>query len=110
LAGSRELPSPIVDNILRTGMEVSRSTIITQSLPKPQHFIKGSGSQVLDAGKPIDKAIEIRQPLSYPGLLKNDFRKPNDIWVFGISPRQITFVYQIPAQKGFCKNTAIQNF
>jgi hypothetical protein len=63
----------------------------------------------MDSGIVVEEFFEIRTSLGYPGLLKNDFRKPNDIWFLGISPWQLPLVMGIPTEQYICKMLGIQN-
>jgi hypothetical protein len=49
-----------------------------------------------NAGKAGDKALIISRSLSDSGLLEDYFREPDEIWVPGFSPRQVTGIDSEP--------------
>ena len=79
-------------------MQVTRTTIVAQSLPFAQHFILRGGRQIVDRRPTTHKALPIGTTLLNACLLGDDFREPNGIRVTRFTPRQRTTILLEPLQ------------
>lgn len=81
---------------LGSGMQITGTRIIAQSLPILHHFVFIRLGQSGDIGKTFHKADEIIVPLHHTRLLKNDFRYPYYIRICRIPPGKFTFIFLVP--------------
>ncbi len=70
-------------------MEVARTAVITQPLPKFEHFVFGRRGQRPDFGPALCEPQVVVHSLRYAGLLQDHFRQPDAVRVARAAPRQV---------------------
>ena len=77
-------------------MQVSGSGIISETLPKLHYIIVIGFCKVFYGWVTGGETYIIIHALFHTGLLHDDFGKPDEVRVFGISPRQIALIDFVP--------------
>ena len=87
-------------NQFRRAVQVPRPAVITEAAPGGQYIGFGGVRQGLNAGEPLEEAMEIRNYRLHACLLEHDFGNPDAIEVGGLAPGEIAANGVIPGQQG----------
>ena len=83
------------DDLPRSGMQISRSRVIAQAAPEPQHLAERRRRKRAHVAEPRDEALEIRNHRLDARLLEHHLREPDAVGIATALPRQI--VAPVPA-------------
>jgi len=91
------------------GVEISRTLIITKSLPGVQNVILRRGSERPETGESPKPLIIIRDHGRHLGLVKHQLGDEDGIWVARATPGEIPAMTAIPTQEITAKSGNLQS-
>ena len=80
------------------GLEITRASVITETLPREKDVALGSAGEGVEIGEPAQPLIIIGDYGGDLGLLEHDFGNKNGVWVQCSAPRKIPAVACEPAK------------
>jgi hypothetical protein len=92
-----------MDDYFRGGVEISGTSVITETLPRMEDVAFRSLSQGGETGEPAEPLIIIRDHAGDLGLLKHELGNKDRVRVASSAPGQIAFVLAIPVYQGATK-------
>ena len=87
------------DDLLGGCMQLSRSAIVTESLPELEHLGLIRRRKFRDGWKSGNKSIEVINDGDHLGLLQHDFADPDGVTCRLVAPRQFPLVLFEPANQ-----------
>jgi hypothetical protein len=84
------------NNLSGGKMEISRPTVVAQSLPLAEYFVFRGSSERLHRRPAVHETLPIVPPLFHLRLLEDNLREPDSIRVASLPPGQIATVLAKP--------------
>ena len=95
----RESAAVSIHNDYCCAAEISRPSVISETLPRAKHLVFGSVSQNGEVGKSQEPVIIIGDHGRNLGLLEHEFGDKDGVRITGSAPREIAAVAAIPTQQ-----------
>ena len=106
---TRKLSSVSIHNRSRCAVEISRASVIAESLPRAKHVVFRSASQCGEIRKPAKPFVIIRDYGGDLGLLEHDLGDEDCVRVARTAPWQLAAVAAIPIQERALKTSFLES-
>ena len=94
-----EMPVSFMADDLSRFVHVDGPAIVTKAFPKFQEIVKFCAGKIADGWKAGHETLVVGNYSGDPSLLQHDFRYPDGVGVFCLSPGQVAFVHVVPVQE-----------
>jgi hypothetical protein len=81
-------------------MQLTRSAIISESCPEPQHVFFDGRCERSRIWEPVYKSLVVGDHRRHLSLLEHDFADPDEVGIASISPGQAAMIFPIPGERG----------